>query len=66
MTNKQATIPRATSENIIAILSLLGIGAYLVLHYALDLGHQSYTLSLNGALSSAGRRTLPGQTRYLD
>ena len=61
MTNKQATIPRATSENIIAILSLLGIGAYLVLHYALDLGHQPYTLSLNGVLSSAVAELYQGQ-----
>jgi len=61
MTDKQATIPRATSENIIAILSLLGIGAYLVLHYALDIGHDVYTLSLNAALNSAVAELYQGQ-----
>ncbi len=61
MTDKQATSPRATSENIIAILSLLGIGAYLVLRYALDIGHQVYTLSLNAALSSATGGIFQGQ-----
>ncbi len=61
MTDKQATIPRATSENIIAILSLLGIGAYLVLHYALDIEHEVYTLSLNAALSSATAEIYQGQ-----
>ncbi|MCK9622268.1 MAG: heavy metal translocating P-type ATPase [Methylobacter sp.] len=53
MTDKQATIPRATAENIIAVLSLLGICSYLVLRYALDIGHEVYTLSLNAALNSA-------------
>jgi heavy metal translocating P-type ATPase len=52
MTDKQASISRATSENIIAILSLLGIGTYLVLRYGLDIGHEIYTLSLNAALRS--------------
>ena len=61
MTDKQATIPRATSENIIAILSLLGIGGYLVLRYALDIGHEVYTLSLNAALSSAAAEIYQGQ-----
>lgn len=61
MSDKQATIPGATSENIIAILSLLGIGSYLVLHYALDFGHQVYSLSLNAALSSAAAELYRGQ-----
>ncbi|MDP1771073.1 MAG: heavy metal translocating P-type ATPase [Methylobacter sp.] len=61
MTDKQATIPRATSENIIAVLSLLGICGYLVLHYALDIGHDVYTLSLNAALSSAAAEIYQGQ-----
>ncbi|MDD4905215.1 MAG: heavy metal translocating P-type ATPase [Methylobacter tundripaludum] len=61
MTDKQATIPRATSENIIAVLSLLGIGGYLVLRYALDIGHEVYTLSLNAALSSAADEIYRGQ-----
>jgi heavy metal translocating P-type ATPase len=61
MTDKQATTTSATSENIIAVLSLLGIGAYLVLHYALDIGHEVYTLSLNAALSSAATELYQGQ-----
>ncbi|EGW20679.1 heavy metal translocating P-type ATPase [Methylobacter tundripaludum] len=61
MTDKQATIPRSTSENIIAVLSLLGIGGYLVLRYALDIGHEVYTLSLNAALSSAAAELYQGQ-----
>ena len=33
--------------------SLLGIGLYLVFHYALDIGHEVYSLSLSSAISSA-------------
>ncbi|CAA9893001.1 Heavy metal translocating P-type ATPase [Candidatus Methylobacter favarea] len=47
---RQAT---STSETIIAGLSLLGIGIYLVLHYALDWGQEIYTLTLNASLASA-------------
>ncbi|MGZ5559517.1 MAG: heavy metal translocating P-type ATPase [Methylobacter sp.] len=61
MTDKQASISRATSENIIAILSLLGISSYLILHYALDIGHEVYTLSLNSALSSAAAEIYRGR-----
>ncbi len=61
MTDKQSPIPRPTSENIIAVLSLFGIGAYLVLRYALDIGHQVYTLSLNTALSSAAVELYQGR-----
>lgn len=53
MTDKQASIPRASSESIIAVISLLGIGACLVLRHGLDVGHEIYTLSLNASLSSA-------------
>lgn len=61
MTDKQSPIPRSTSENIIAVLSLLGIGAYLVLRYALDIGHQIYTLSLDASLTSATAGLYQGQ-----
>ncbi|MGZ8237379.1 MAG: heavy metal translocating P-type ATPase [Methylobacter sp.] len=61
MTDKQATISRTTTENIIVALSLLGIGGYLVLHYALDIGHEVYTLSLNAALTSAAAELYQGQ-----
>ena len=43
----------STSENIIATSSLLGIGCYLVLRYALDTGDEVYTLAINAALTSA-------------
>ncbi|MGZ5052232.1 MAG: heavy metal translocating P-type ATPase [Methylobacter sp.] len=49
---ERQTTPSATNENIIAMLSLLGIGAYLVLHYALDIGHRVYSLSLDIGLAS--------------
>lgn len=61
MTHKQASIPRATFENTIAILSLLGISGYLVLRYGLDIGHEVYTLSLNAALNSAASELYRGQ-----
>lgn len=38
--------------NFLAGLSLLGIAVYLLLHYALDVGHQVYSLSVNTALTS--------------
>ncbi len=61
---QQSTIPTAKSENIIAILSLLGIGCYLVLRYALDIGHDIYTLSLNAALTSAVTNFYQGQFNF--
>ncbi|MDD5460443.1 MAG: heavy metal translocating P-type ATPase [Methylococcales bacterium] len=45
--------PALKAENIIAALSILGISVYLVLRYALDTGHEVYTLSVNAILSSA-------------
>jgi heavy metal translocating P-type ATPase len=50
---KAQTNTSSKSENIIALLSLLGIVVFLVLRYALDVGHEIYTLSLDVALSSA-------------
>lgn len=61
MTHKQASIPRASSESIIAVISLLGISAYLVLRHGLDVGQEVYTLSLNAALSSAAAEIYQGQ-----
>ncbi|MFI3157889.1 MAG: heavy metal translocating P-type ATPase [Methylococcaceae bacterium] len=61
MTDKQATPPTATSENIIAVVSLLGIGSYLVLRYGLDIRHQVYTLSLNAALTATASEIYQGQ-----
>lgn len=50
----------ARFENTIAGLSLLGIAVYLLLHYALDVGHQVYTLSVNTALTSAATSLYQG------
>ncbi|MGZ5076427.1 MAG: heavy metal translocating P-type ATPase [Methylobacter sp.] len=61
MADKQIAPSRAISENIIVILSLFGIGAYLVLRYVLDIGHRVYTLSLNAALDSAVAELYRGQ-----
>jgi len=46
--SKTETAPNngAKTNDIIAGLSLLGIGLYLVFHYALDIGHEDYSLSL--------------------
>ncbi|MDD5579753.1 MAG: heavy metal translocating P-type ATPase [Methylobacter sp.] len=60
-TSRQAT---STPETIIAVLSLLGIGCYLVLHYALDSGREVYTLSLNTSLASAVAQVYQGQFVY--
>lgn len=64
MTDKQPSVPHATSENIIAMLSLLGIAGYVVLHYAFDIDHEIYTLSLNTALSSAAAELYQGQFTF--
>jgi ABC-type bacteriocin/lantibiotic exporter with double-glycine peptidase domain len=56
MANTAKTQQSATTlkyENIIATLSILGIGGYLVLRYALNIGHEVYALSVNAALTSA-------------
>ncbi len=53
MTDKKSTIAHSSTENIIAILSVLGIGGYLLLKYALDTGHELYTLDINTNLASA-------------
>ena len=50
-----------TFENIIVVLSLLGIGSYLLLNYALGIGHEVYTLSFNTTLSSVATETYQKQ-----
>ena len=51
-------------ETIIAALSILGIGCYLVLKYALDCGHEVYTLTLNTELASAFASVYQGHTSF--
>ncbi len=54
MTKSQQSItPLSTGENRIAVLSLLGIGAYLVLKFALNFSDEIYTLNLNILLTSS-------------
>jgi heavy metal translocating P-type ATPase len=62
MTNSRQTT--STPETIIAVLSLLCIGSYLVLHYALDIGQEVYTLSLIASLNSAVAPVYQGQFVY--
>ncbi len=64
MTSSKAITTGSKSENIIAALSLLGIGGYLVLRYALDVGHDIYTLSLNASLTSAAAGIYQGQYAF--
>ncbi|MEY3289130.1 MAG: cadmium-translocating P-type ATPase [Pseudomonadota bacterium] len=52
-TDKVQQATTSNYENGIAIFSILGISCYLILRYALDIGHDVYTLSANTALSSA-------------
>jgi len=53
MTKQQSSLSSSNSENRIAVLSLVGIACYLVLQYALNSGHEVYTLALNISLNSA-------------
>jgi heavy metal translocating P-type ATPase len=48
-------------ETLISVLSLLGIGAYLILRYALDAGHEFYTLSGHASLISPRADTYSGR-----
>jgi heavy metal translocating P-type ATPase len=58
---QQAT---SRSETLISVLSLLGIGAYLVLRYALDTGHGIYTLSGSGSLTAPDTGLVSGQFSF--
>lgn len=57
---------QATSrpETLISVLSLLGIGAYLILRYALDIGQEIYTLSGTASLTAPDAGTCSGQFSY--
>jgi len=58
---QQATARVSTSDNIIAMLSLFGIGVYLLIRYLLNADHEVYTLALNASLSSAVAEIYQGQ-----
>ena len=64
MTKPQQSTSSSKSENIIAVLSLLGIGAFLVLRYVFDQGHELYTLSLHTSLASALAKVFESQWAY--
>jgi len=61
---KQAKPPASKSENVIAVFSLLGIGAYVVLHYGVNIGHEIYTLSLSTSFTSAVADIYQGQFSF--
>jgi heavy metal translocating P-type ATPase len=52
------------SDNLIAAISLLGIGVYLVLRYGLDIGHETYTVAFDAALTSAIESIYQGQQTF--
>lgn len=65
--NNTENARQATSSNAeisIAILSLIGIIAFLLLKYALGMGHQSYTLALNTLLTSATENIVQGHFSF--
>lgn len=53
MSSGKSANPRGRLDTFIAIASLLGIAAYLVLHYGLQLGADSYSFAVQAALDSA-------------
>ena len=65
MTKTQQSITTSSkSETIIAALSLLGIGIYLILRYALDVGQEVYAVSLSEALTSGVASINQGQQTF--
>lgn len=65
--NNTVNARQTTSSNAeisIAILSLIGIIAFLLLKYALSIGHQSYTLALNTLLTSATENIVQGHFSF--
>jgi len=65
--NNTENARQATSSNAeisIAILSLIGIIAFLLLKYALGIGHQSYTIALNTLLTSATENIVQGHFSF--
>ncbi len=61
---KQQVVATSKYENGIAVLSILGIGCYLLLRFVFDIGHDVYTLSVNTALTSAIAPLYQGQTTF--
>jgi heavy metal translocating P-type ATPase len=57
----KSTAAELKIENSIALLSLLGIGIYLVLRYWLDTGHELYSWSFSNTLTSNSGNIWHGQ-----
>ena len=64
MTKIQQSTTQNKSEIIIAVLSLLGISIFLLLHYVFDSGYEVYTLTLHTSLVSALASVYEGQFIY--
>ena len=64
MTKPPQSATSSKSANIIAVLSLLGIGAFLLLRYVFDRGHEHYTLSLHTSLASPLAKVYEAQFAY--
>jgi heavy metal translocating P-type ATPase len=64
MTHTAQFAKTSTAENSIAVFSLLGIGCYLLQQYALDVGNEVYTLTVNTALTSAIAVPYQGQFSF--
>ena len=61
---KRRTAESSLPESSIATLSILGIGCYLILKYALDIGHNAYTLAIQADLTSAYTNLYQGQFSF--
>ncbi len=61
---QQSAAAASKYENIIAILSILGIGCYLALRYVYDTGREVYTLTVNADLTSAIANLYQGQFSF--
>jgi heavy metal translocating P-type ATPase len=57
--------PSSTFGNVIALLSLLGIGCYLALRYGLTVRNETYTLDVHAALSSTVAHLFQGQQVFV-
>ncbi|MFA5985711.1 MAG: heavy metal translocating P-type ATPase [Methylococcaceae bacterium] len=60
----QTSAISSRSDNIIAIISVLGIGVYLLLRYSFDIGHDVYSLAISAALRSAVSTIYHGQQTF--
>jgi len=65
--NESSNSPQTASSNLeisIAALSLLGVFTYLLLNYVLDIGRQSFTLSINTNFSTTSQKLIDGHAAF--